>query len=332
MRRLICFIASLAATVIASSQPTGLGSITGPDAPKNVIATKDLPADYAAFMFRLNSDSMLGDLFGSMFGGMMGIFQSAGLSSPDQQSSFKLLELTQASWTNGKMVSIGGLQFIAAYKLKLDAGAMSQGPKAGIPTEMELTYIRFDAIKAIVPRPDLTRDVLLNGIPSIPPTAVDLKTLAVSNYKQAAIAMNIYLSDYDDEIPYAQDSKSALSVLVPYTKNTEIFRMLNPNGGEIRLNMAIAGVNSSEVSNPAQTPLFFDSEPWPDGTRIVAFLDAHTKIVSDAEWKSLEPFLKLKLTRKSKPLPPFYYRATYPGGVPWDKPGDAVPTKPPPSS
>lgn len=311
--------AFLAAAGIGSSQGA-LAPTSGPEAPKPVIAVKDLPADYAAFMFRITSDSAMGDLFGGLFGGLLGSFQAmGGNAAPDQEASFKLLEAMQLSWTNGKMVEIGGVKFIAAYKLKMTASAMSQGPKNGMPADMELTYIRFDAIKAIVPRPDVTKESLINFAP-VPPSPEDARTKAVSNMKQIATGLMIYLADYDDEIPYVQDSKSVLAVLQPYLKNTEICRTINPAGGEIRLNMAIAGVNQSQIEDIANVPLFFDSLPWPDGKRVVAFADSHVKVVSEEEWAAMDKYLRLKLPRKQKPLPPFYYRTIYPNGVPWDAP------------
>jgi prepilin-type processing-associated H-X9-DG protein len=44
--------------------------------------------------------------------------------------------------------------------------------------------------------------------------------------------------------------------------------------------------------------------PWPDGTRIVGFADGHAKKVNGDEWTKITKYLKLKLKKVAKPLPP----------------------------
>ena len=71
-----------------------------------------------------------------------------------------------------------------------------------------------------------------------------------------------------------------------------------------KFNMSLAGVNSTEIAEPANTVMFYESEPWADGSRCVSFADTHAKVVNPEEWAKLQPSLNLKLKRVGKPIPP----------------------------
>jgi prepilin-type processing-associated H-X9-DG protein len=122
--------------------------------------------------------------------------------------------------------------------------------------------------------------------------------------KKLAMGFVILLTDYDDIIPWVQDSGTMRNMLVLYLKDKETLKTHNPAGGQIAYNPALWGVALKDIAEQARTVVFFDSLPWPDGKRIVGFADGHVKFVSSAEWKNLEPQLKAKFKRTAKkPLP-----------------------------
>jgi hypothetical protein len=58
----------------------------------------------------------------------------------------------------------------------------------------------------------------------------------------------------------------------------------------------------ADVPAPAETPLYFESQTWPNGRRCVAYTDGHVKAVSSDDWQHHQPFLQLKLKKYGKPI------------------------------
>lgn len=128
-------------------------------------------------------------------------------------------------------------------------------------------------------------------------------TQDLSNAKQFALGIMLFLTDNKDVYPYVSGVASLQKIVMPYIKNERVFKPLNPNGdGKWRFNMSLAGVRMVDLLEPAKTPLVYDIHPHPNGRRVVAFADGHAKLVSETEWKSYDAFLKLKLKRHGKPI------------------------------
>lgn len=133
---------------------------------------------------------------------------------------------------------------------------------------------------------------------------VSVYEAAQTNARNLAAAMLLYAQDYDGTFPYVQSTKGAEYVIYPYVKSTGIFQTLNPvRSGEFRFNMCLAGVPMNEITDPTETPLFYDPFAWDNGTYLVAFADSHAKFLSGDEWEILKKNLALKLERKGTPLP-----------------------------
>lgn len=201
------------------------------------------------------------------------------------------------------------------------------GPSPRYPDSLALNVVASDGITLIKPRPDVTREAFAAAFKGmnaagVPPTGGQFgDTVAVavpatdspsapadqagtlSNFKQAALGMIMYANDYDDVLPYPQDSKAAYVVTEPYVKNRKVMATSNPSGGIMKFNPALGGVTMTQVPSPADTPLYYDSEAWPDGSRCVAFLDGHAKIVSADDWRAVAQSLKMRFRRTAKPLP-----------------------------
>lgn len=215
-----------------------------------------------------------------------------------------LLQLSDMIWTT-KDLSLGNQEFIVGYKL--DVPLMAS--RIGITAEMlkfRITYIRRSAIVAMTPHEEFAPAAIKElGKQDAKPLGTQAdRTRTLSNAKQIALGIIMLNADSDDIYPYVQGTPQLLKMIEPYTKNTEIFKSLNPAGGTWRFNMSLAGVSETDIAEPANTVLLYESEAWADGKRVVAYADGHAKVVSSDEWQKLLPTLQLKLKRHGKPIPP----------------------------
>ena len=290
----------------------------------------DIPADFKAVKIKTAGaggggifDMMGGSMFAMM--GALGGGMSGQTSSPEQAQGMQLLSMIDLSWTSGAIARLAGKDYLVTYKAELsvqDMGGKAQ-PKL---TEVKLTLVSTEAILSLTPEPDVTKDAYIKVLSAGPPANMGGGTagggggaetamaapeelsaeaaLTLSNVKQLSLGMLMYAADYDDMMPYVQDTNAAYFVTYPYLKNKEIVQSKNPNGGFLRLNMAISGIDMNALTNPSETPMYYDSEAWPDGSRIVAFADGNARVLTSSEWTGYAKYLKLKLPRKAKkPLP-----------------------------
>jgi hypothetical protein len=258
--------------------------------------------------------------------------QMSMIGDDSSYSSGQVLQaLSRVSWSQGDQVQIYGKDFLVTYyydpymemmRTKIPAREMNDDDDGmdetkegdGLP-ELKLRLVDVQAVIAIEPIPGLTKElfgsklhqVLEAGL--VPDTSTrstgSAKTQSLSNAKQVATAIMIYMSDYDDILPYVESTKFLHKVIEPYSRNTEIFKTLNPNGeGDLRYNVGIAGMLGTDIENPADVPLLYDPKPWPDGTYLVAFLDSHAKFVSSEEWTRLQSNMRPKVKRQGKPVVP----------------------------
>ena len=118
-----------------------------------------------------------------------------------------------------------------------------------------------------------------------------------SNMKQCAVAVAIYMSDYEDHYPAAKDIEALKKVTYPYTKNLAIWKSSNPNSPNFEFNKNLSGVDSNNVPEPAKLALIYDSKPWPDGSRVVAYSDTHVGTVASKAWPAVEALMKQKIKK-----------------------------------
>jgi hypothetical protein len=139
------------------------------------------------------------------------------------------------------------------------------------------------------------------GFQTLNPNVQIKRDRTVSNAKQMGMAMIMYCSDCDDVTPPYTDIAKTQTVLLPYAKNPEIFKTLNPAGGKFMLNMSTVRVSLTSIDRPGETPMTYESKAWADGKRVVCFWDCHVTAVNAAQWKRAQPYLKLKLVKVAKP-------------------------------
>ncbi len=296
-------------SIVDASSRTGLPS---------TVTLASLPTGFKAISLKTGS----GGDFMSAYSPMMlfGMMNGGGRSSSDAGAS-RILELIQVSWTNGQSVATDAGAYLITYQpdwMSLMTGS-SQAPQVK-DVKLRLTLVRKDSITSYGPRDDITPEyftaplVAVQDVLAVDPSQrqsaypATAKTKTLSNLKQIGLGMMMYMSDYDDVSPYAQDTRSAFGVLMPYIKNKEVFKSYNPVASRILMNLAVAGVNQSAIPLPAETVLFYDEKQWPDGTRLAVFCDGHAKAIDPADWARFERTLHIKLPKSGKPLPPNYWK------------------------
>lgn len=291
-----------------------LGALLRGQTLPNKIKPADIGEDMRAVKIVHEKQGGGGDIFSMLMNPMMmmmGAFGSMGSSEekpadPDQAAGMAFFDKLSISWTNGSTVKLYEQDFLVTYAVQVNMAEVTKlkSPPDLSKYDLTLTLINTKHITAITPRPDMTKEEWLKPAPAGGGrvSGGDQAT-TLSNVKQISLAVMMYAGDFDDEMPYVQSTKGAFEVIYPYLKNKEVTKSLNPSGAKFLLNMAVAGVNMSSIELPAETVLFYEDKPWPDGTRVVSFTDGHAKKLSPEEWERYKPTLSLKIPKTGKPLP-----------------------------
>jgi len=128
--------------------------------------------------------------------------------------------------------------------------------------------------------------------------AFENQSKALSNAKMIGIATEMYLADHKDRYPAVRDTEQFKKAVAPYLQSPKVWAVLNPKGGGLRFALNLAGVNEAVPEIPGDIPLLYDTQPWPDGKRIVTFADGHTDFVKSQDWPAIERRLKTKYSRR----------------------------------
>lgn len=341
MKRALLGLLAMTAVALAPAQEITVAGLLS-DESKATLKVGDLTPTHRAFKVTMAGgggggfmDMVMGMFrgFGAALGGA-----SAGEQSKEQEVGAKLLTAIDLFWTEGQTVKMSGKEFLVAYRYELELSAMqaSGPPKLGPDTKMNLTLINMENVATISPRPEMTREAfwkVLKDAAELPapappepgtatPTAPmepgemlpapmpdesneDVKR-GMEGAKSVAVAMLMYTSDWDDQIPYVQSTGSAKAVTLPYVKDASAWKTHNPEGSRFLFNMKLAGALLSEIGAPNTVPMYVESKAWPDGRRIVAFVDGSVRMVKADEWAMVEAGLFESFRRVGKPLPPDY--------------------------
>ncbi len=249
----------------------------------------------------------------------MSFSMSMGSGSGEAKSGvnpFLIREMGQTLWVDADELKHETRPMLKGYKLSYSIYEPYQAMTAEMLT-FRLQYVRRDSMVAFTVRPDLSSEALRTAItapaPKVmsPAMAAAKKASALSNAKQLSLAFIMQTTDNDDVFPYGQSTSQMTEYAMPYFKNAEITKSVNPNGGRILFNMCLAGSAMTDLEMPAETPMLYDELAWPDGLHLVAYVDGHAKFVTQAEWDGMAKYLKLKLKKHGKPLKP----GQVPGGM-----------------
>lgn len=316
------FVGSLAlATCLrAPAQDLSVSDVISGTKLPSELKIADLSNDYKAVRLTLSSG-------GGGMSEMLGFFTSMSsmMGGPNSGSGAELMSMVGAYWTTGKVAVIGQQNYLVAYKLEANFAGMASAKS--VPTVgLKLNLVRFDLLATIAPEPTFTKErlekaiagakAMEGGLTSVevedvpvaqtaPPAPADAPMPSASSndlnrVKQASLAVIMYASDYDDELPYVQSTGAAVEVTAPYIKN--VSGWWTSDGRRVLFNMALAGVNTNQLEQPSGIVLLH-AQPRADGSREVAFADGHVKLIGAEEWKKLSKTLNLKLKKSKRPLP-----------------------------
>lgn len=270
---------------------------------KSEIPASEIPSGWNAVRIKVQG-------FQSFYDTLMPFLLLSGGGNASEEPIMQLLRLSEISWTDGEWKTIDGESYLITYQMHVELpDLMKSRNKADLtPPNLQLRLIRKSSITSLEPLAGVTKDdytkVLLPDTALSSPSQIAAKRAAtLSNMKQISLGLIMYASDYDDVLPYAQGTEAVKYVTYPYIKNVQIWKTYNPNGGDIRFNMCLAGADFADIERPAETVMFYESKQWPDGTRCVAFTDGHVKMLDPNVWMNAASTLSLKLKKKAKPLP-----------------------------
>lgn len=252
------------------------------------------------------ADQMFG-MYSPFF--LMGM--AGGGMGSSEMGALALFSTMDVVWTEGKEVELGDELFLVGYKHNFDFLSLAQAEspeKAFAQMKLGLVLIKTSEITAITPMPNAKPNpfetlMQMGGGMAQPATmdsaepayespghmvetaAADLAAQSTNNLKQIALATIMYSNDYDDQIPYAQSTATAAAITYPYIKNAQVWA--HPAGGRYLFNTSIGGLTICQFENPARVALLFEEGAWPDGTRVVAFVDGHVERLDEGRWAEI---------------------------------------------
>ncbi len=113
-------------------------------------------------------------------------------------------------------------------------------------------------------------------------------TATMSNAKQTALAVMLYLGDHNDKFSFAADDLSG--AVLPYLKNEKIL-LSKGTGKPFTFNKRLTGTKAVDIALPAKTVLLYEGSnerfTFTDGKTVVAFTDGHVRLLTPETVKSV---------------------------------------------
>ena len=210
-------------------------------------------------------------------------------------------------YTKGETVSVGTETYLIAYALRskpVNYMMVMRGGPGAMPTEEltaesplglsllnlraigSLTDIRqFNLEEEIAAHAEMmaaTED-MMSGVGGPPGGSAD----SLSNLKNIALALQMFLADYEDVMPDMTDMVAVMDELGDYVRDDEVF--FQPDTGQAYgVNSSLSQKRLAEVADPVSIAVFYEEEPGDDGMRGVAFLDGHAARMTEAQWEEIK--------------------------------------------
>lgn len=198
-------------------------------------------------------------------------------------------------YTKGETVSVGSETYLIAYTRRTRpvdyVTIMQRGPGA-MPAEevtaessLSLSLLNLRTTGSLVDiRPfDLQQELAAHQEMFQETVSHD----SLSNLKNLALALQMFLADNDDVMPDMTDTAAVLAELEEYVKNDDVF--FHPDTGQpYGVNAALSGNRLVEFEDISSIAVFYETVAAGDGRRGVAFLDGHAARVTEAEWQAIK--------------------------------------------
>ena len=98
----------------------------------------------------------------------------------------------------------------------------------------------------------------------------------LSNLKQMATGMMMYVQDYDEKFPPMKSAAQVQNRLRPYVKREPAF-FCPVTKKPYQPIKALSGKSLATIKEPASIPALFDAVPHPNGREFTAYADGHVK-------------------------------------------------------
>lgn len=195
-------------------------------------------------------------------------------------------------YTTGDTVAIGSEAYLVAYTVsRKPMDFMSIIRSSGQPpkpeqmtaeTKLGLSLINVRMIGVLSDiRPFNLQEELTAYAESYAESA---QTDSLSNLKNLALAVNMYMADWD-ALPPMNSADEAKAVLNEYVKDESVF--YDPNTGQPYVpNAALSGKPASGITDASAVVVFYEASLADDGTRGAAFVDGHAARLTQERWEA----------------------------------------------
>ena len=198
-------------------------------------------------------------------------------------------------YTKGETVSAGTETYLIAYarrtKLVDYMAVLQRGQEPGPPEELtadsllSLSLLNLRTVGSLVDIRPFSLPEELATHQQIFERTVSQNSL--SNLKNLALAVQMFLADNDDVMPDMTDTEAVLAELEDYVKNHDVF--LHPDTGQpYGVNSALSKKRLVEFEDISSIAVFYEAAAAVDGTRGVGFLDGHAARVNRAQWEEIK--------------------------------------------
>lgn len=260
---------------------------------------KDLDAEWRSF-----SPAAQGDASSSL----MTFFMAMAASE-----SHKPMD-SAAFYTKGQTVTLGTETYLVAYSRQSQSFASLMTAMAqhnGNPTDVQLPKVTPENEVTLCMLNVRTMGNLLNihpfelkneitqgdddGKPTETPARIKaLQSTSLSQVRQLAVAIQMYVQDNNGKYPPLNSKRLMKDALKAYLGNAEQMFLTPGTQVQYQGNANLAGAKESDIKNPTEVVSVFEPTPWPDGMRVVGFVDGHAKLVGAEEWATLQAKMKVK--------------------------------------
>lgn len=110
---------------------------------------------------------------------------------------------------------------------------------------------------------------------------------SLSNLKNIALAVQMFITDYDDKLPAMDTPEAFRAALEEYVSNNDVFKE-EATGEYYSINASLHGKSLPQIEATSEMVIVYQPTAREDGTRGVAFLDGHALRVNAETWEKLK--------------------------------------------
>lgn len=111
-----------------------------------------------------------------------------------------------------------------------------------------------------------------------------------SNLKQIGLGVLQFSQDHNDTLPAGRTLTQWKSATLPYTKSDNLY--VSPSTSQpYSVNPSLGGIALTSITNPASTPMMYESKADVQNGHNILFTDGHVKWISGSNWPTYRTYL-----------------------------------------